>query len=238
MTPAENQVFVEKPRVVYVDEDHSVKPPKYSTIDNLITSLKEYGPLIAEGKMGPGAYTEPSFKLKDQVNNQDVYGWKPNTRKEGAPQIPVILLGARQTDSKNFIYFTLARDITRDEKSLIRGFTPSETDTKIYVMSYENFLNSSLFDLHPICPHADWLYSVSANSLLDGGQIEAKCKQVGQQIFDHYKTKASGDSEAGRNALVRICNAAKFLTPEKSVHKAHIEHAWSGVGDTNWRWQH
>jgi hypothetical protein len=189
------------------------------------------------GKMGPNAYIEPSFKLKDKVNDQEIYGWKPNTSKDSAPSIPVILLGARQTESGSFVYFVQAQDITRSEESLIRGYKPSQTDAKIYVLSYQNFLNRALVNLHPICPHGKWLFStVEVNSILDGGKIQRECKEIGQKIFDHYK-QLSNQSEAGKKAVQRICDAAKVLASDGIVRKTHIESAWDGIGDSNWRWQ-
>lgn len=232
-----SSVFLEKPQVIYVDEDYDVKPPAYSKIDKLMESLQKNGPLVAEGKMGPNAYTQPPFKLKDRVNDKEIYGWRPQTSSEHTPSTNVILLGASQTESKSYIYYTLANDMTRDQSSLIRGYVPSSTDTKIYVMSYESFLNRALVNLHPICPQGQWLFSVSVNSILDGGETEKKCKQVGQEIFDHYKTAAKGDSEAGKNAVQRICEAARVLTNDGSTRKTHIERAWDGIGDASWRWQ-
>ncbi|MBA2369771.1 MAG: hypothetical protein H0V82_12235 [Candidatus Protochlamydia sp.] len=230
-------VFFEKPQVLYVDEDYSVKPPAYGTIEKLMKSLQENGPLVAIGKMGPSAYSETPFKLKDKLSNEEVYGWRPLTSKEHAASTQVILLGAKQTESNAYVYFTLAKDITKNESSLIRGYKPLDTDAKVYVMSYENFLKRSLVDLHPICPHGRWLFSQPVNSLLDGGEIEKKCNQIGQQIFDHYKIVANGSSEAGRSAVVRICEAAKVLTHDGLVRKAHIEHAWDGIGDMTWQWR-
>lgn len=236
---SDSTVFFEKPNILYVDEDYSVKPPAYGTIETLIKSLQENGPLVAIGKMGPSAHNEPSFKLKDRVSNQDIYGWKPLTSKDASPTTQTILLGARQVESRAYVYFVLAEDITKDNNSLIRGYKPLETNAKVYVMSYQNFLKRSLVDLHPICPHGKWLFStVAVNSILDRGDIERRCKEIGQQIFDHYKTNAQGNSEAGRSAVIRICKAAKVLASDGAVRKAHIEHAWDGIGDANWRWQH
>ena len=236
MSSVAKTVFFEKPRVLYVDEDYSIKPPAYGTIDKLMQSLQENGALVAEGKMGPGAYTEAPFKLKDKVGHEDIYGWRPLTSKVHAASTTVILLGAKQTESNAYVYFTLAKDITKDTSSLIRGYTPTETDTKVYVMSYENFLKRSLFNLHPICPHGQWLFSVPVDSILDGGEIEKQCKQIGQKIFDHYQA-ARGDGDAGRAALVRICDAAKVLTSDGSARKSHIERAWDGVGNKTWSWR-
>lgn len=229
--------FFPKPQVLYVDQDYSVKPPAYGTIDQLMKSLQDNGPLVAEGKMGPSAYTEASFKLRDKVGNQEIYGWKPLTFKEYAPSTQVILLGAKQTESDAYVYFTLAKDITKDVKSLIRGFKPLDTDAKVYIMSYENFLNRSLEDLHPICPHGQWLFSVPIDTILDGGETEKKCNEIGQLIFDHYKSAARGDSGAGRLAVIRICEAAKVLTHNGSIRKSHIERAWNRIGDMSWQWQ-
>jgi hypothetical protein len=189
------------------------------------------------GKMGPSAYTEAPFKLRDKVGDQEVYGWKPLTSKAHAASAEVILLGARKTETNAYVYFTLAKDITRDKRSLIRGFKTSDTDEKVYIMSYENFLNRSLVDLHPICPHGQWLFSVSVDSIVDNGEGEEQCKQIGQQIFDHYKRAAEEDSEAGGRAVLRICEAAKVLTHDGLVRKTHIERAWNGVGDVTWHWE-
>lgn len=227
-----------KPQVLYVDEDNSVKSPAHDTIDALMGSLKENGPLVAVGKMGPGAYTVEPFKLTDKVVDEEVYGWKPRTFKDNAASTTVILLGAKKTEATAYIYFTLARDITRDGKSLIRGFIPLETDAKVYVMSYDNFLQRSLVNLHPICLHARWLFSVDTDSILDRGVTEKRCKEIGQEIFDYYKKLAKGDFEAGRSAVKRICNAAVVLTPNGTARRDSIECAWDGIGDSNWRWHH
>lgn len=230
-------VFLEKPQTLYIDEDYSVKPPAYETIDKLMESLQENGPLVAIGKMGPGAYTDAPFKLRDKVGNEEVYGWKPDTFKEHSAPTKVILLGAKQTESQAYVYFTLAKDVTEDKNSLIRGFKSLETDAKVYVISYENFLMRSLVELHPNCQYVQWLFSVPIDSILDDGEIENKCKQIGQEIFDHYKTAAKGSSDAGKSAVIRICEAAKVLTQDGSIRKAHIGRAWNGIGDMTWQWQ-
>lgn len=138
--------------------------------------------------MGPGAYTEAPFKLKDTVGGKEVYGWKANTSKEYPRSIQVILLGAKQTQTSGYVYFTLAKDITRDKNSLIRGYVPLDTDTKIYVMSYSNFLNRSLENLHPICPHGQWLCSVEVNSILDGERRKRNVSRLDRRSLIAIKT--------------------------------------------------
>lgn len=237
MSSITQTVLLEKPQVVYVDEDYSVKSPAYATIELLTKSLQENGPLVAVGKMGPSAYTASPFKLNEKIENKEVYGWKQNTFKAQATSTEVILLGTKQTPTNGYVFFTMAKDITKNTDSLIRGYKPLDTDAKVYIMSYENFLKRSLVNLHPICPHGQWLYTVSVNSIVDSGDTEKKCKEIGQQIFDQYKAAAKGNSEAGRSAVKRICEAARVLTSDGIVRKLHIESAWDGVGDANWRWQ-
>ncbi len=54
----------------------------------------------------------------------EIYGWRPITSKEHAASTQVILLGAKQTESNAYVYFTLAKDITKDKSSLIRDLNP------------------------------------------------------------------------------------------------------------------
>lgn len=229
-------IVFENRETLYVDEDYSVKPPAYETIKRLMKSLQDHCPLVAGGRMGPGAYKKPPFELKEKLYGKDLFGFQPDSFDGHASSIEVILIGARQLQSRSYIYYIRAQDITSSKYSLIRGFKSHSTDFKIYVMSYDNFLNRSLTDLHPICPHGHWLFSIPVNSIIDRGIIEKQCKQIGQQIFDHYKELAAGNSEAGMNAVKRICEAAKFLTLDGSTRKSHIESAWNGVGDETWRW--
>lgn len=236
----EASITFNPPSVVYVDEDHSVKPPAYGTIDKLMQSLKENGPLIAMGHLGPSAYTEDPVKVRDTFLGKEVFGWRDKTSKDHSPTHAVVLLGAKKTDKRAYVYFTLGVDITSNEKSFIRGYKPSPLDTKIYVMSYNNFLKRALVDLHPVCPHGEWLFSTPVNTLLDRGAVEQRCRAIGQEIFDHYKAQKWGSSEAGKEAVQRICEAALFLSKdprEGAARKGSIERVWNGIGDATWRWR-
>lgn len=237
MASTNETVFCGIPNQLFSDTDYSVKPPAYSTLDSLIESLKNCGPLVAEAKLGPQAYSGASFKLTDSFSGQSVYGWRPGAAKAHAASIDVILVGAQRKSEKGYVYYVLAHDVTLNTSSLIRGYKPSFIDKKVYIISYNNFLNRTLVDLHPPCPHAEALYlTMDVNAILDGGEVEKRCKEIGQEIFDHYKSQAKGDSMKGKYALQRICEAARFLGSDGPVRTRHIECAWDGVGDSEFFW--
>ncbi len=88
--------------------------------------------------------------------------------------------------------------------------------------------------MHPICPHAHWLYSKDPDSFLDRGETEKRCNEIGQEIFDHYKKAKNENTEAGKAAVIRICDAARCLTTDGVVRASHIEAAWNGIGDDSY----
>lgn len=235
-------VFKDKPDILYADEDRSVKAPPYGKIDLLMKSIDTFGPLVAVGEIGPSAYTEKPFPLKKSIDGLTIYGWKPKTFQGSLRAVSVILLGARKIKEdqdvkwRKYVYFTLALDVTENSKIMIRAYRPMTVDPKIYVMSYKNFRDRSLHDLHPICPHMQWLCSASIDALLDRETTEMNCKTIGQYLFDFYKEKTGGNSEKARDAVQRICEATRFLTRDGFARKAHIEYVWDGIGDDNWRW--
>jgi hypothetical protein len=235
MLQTSNTVFLPPKQIVFIDESWDVKAPPCDTIDKLIHSLMSFGNLVAIGKMGPSAYQEEAFPLKGEIAGRKIYGWAQGTKKPHCPPVEVILLGAKKTKTNSYVFYTLAADITNNEKSLIRGFTAYPTDKRVYVMSYENFLKKSLSNLHPVVPNADFLYLVDAMSILKDSETKEKCRKVGQEIFNHYKSQKNSD--VAKEALQRICTAAYFLGNENLIRKRHIEAAWNGIGDENWRWQ-
>lgn len=74
------------------------------------------------------------------------------------------------------------------------------------------------------------------DSILDRGEVQKKCKEIGQEIFDKYKRENGGNSFAGKDAAQRICNAVLFSCSDGQLRKQYIEHAWNGIGDKNWNW--
>ncbi len=261
-----DSIFYKKPTDATVDEDSRTKYASSQKIETLIKELQEKGVLVALGIMGPAAYAEPSFKLESQIYGQDIYGWKPNTRSGHGPQSYALVLGAQKLeDNREYVYFTMSDDITPNSSSYIRQHRPSGTDTKVYITSHKTF-RDHLVDLYPpaMAPssalvggesvssassqsqisaklseqqYVDELASIKPlDSILDNGKGEKACKDLGQKIFDEFKTHAGGNSDAGREAVVRICEALTTSCPDGRLRKQYVERAWDDIGDKTWRW--
>ena len=80
------------------------------------------------------------------------------------------------------------------------------------------------------------LSQLALKKILDGGEGQQACKQIGQQIYDLFTQQAGGDSMAGQKALRSVCDATRIICRDGHQRKAFITSAWSGVGDKSWRW--
>jgi hypothetical protein len=80
------------------------------------------------------------------------------------------------------------------------------------------------------------LKAFKLDSILDKGAGEKACKDLGQEIFDHFKHQPNGSSFQGRASMQKICNALWFLQSDGSLRKEYVERAWDGVGDSYERW--
>ena len=256
-------VFFGKPDTLNIDEESKTRYATSQKIETLIEELKENGPLIALGNLGPSAYEGIPFKLKNKEFDQDIYGFKPGTHKEYSPQNCLMVLGAKKEEGSEYVYYTMTQDITPNSESYTRTHTPSQTDSKVYKTSHKTFRNY-LFDMYPpvqkpqeptvfvfssrlkncldLSPsEKEYVEKLSAitplDSILDRSEGEAKCKALGQEIFDKYKTEAGGNSMAGKEAAQKICNAVVFMADDGALRKQYIERAWDGIGDDVWDWR-
>jgi hypothetical protein len=94
---------------------------------------------VAYGQLGPSAYAEEAFKLKDKVGGSDVYGWKPGAkRNENTKKCYAIVLGAKKLD-REYVYYLLAEDVTPNQSNNVRKFQPSKIHTRVYVASLKTF---------------------------------------------------------------------------------------------------
>ncbi len=235
-------IFFQRPKEICIDEELVTRYSTSQKIETLIADLKEKGPLIGLGKIGPNCYNEPCFKLKHKFEGQDIYGWKPGLERKDRPASSyVIVLGAQKIENRAFVYFTLSLDITPDTKTYFRKYVPSPIDTKIYVVSHKKF-GDYLTDLY--APgvnlekkYLDQLISIEPlDSILDRGEVEKRCKAIGQAIFDEYKSRARGDSLAGRDGVAKICDSLRNACLDGLLRKQYVEKAWAGIGDDNWFW--
>lgn len=75
-------------------------------------------------------------------------------------------------------------------------------------------------------------------TILDNGEGEKRCKELGQQIFDHFKQEADGDSKAGIEAMRKIADSLPFQCEDGRDRKEYVIRAWDRVGDANEYWMH
>lgn len=248
---ATNNVFSQKPQSLKIDEDERTLYASSNKIETLISELKEKRYLVAKAGIGPALYTT-SPVLIDKIGDQEIYGWtKGAERVEYPKMIDVIILGAKKTEQREYVYFTRSDDVTLDQETFLREHRPSVSDRKIYVTTHETFFNY-LNDMYPPVAakgenssppktdekkFADQLCALPLNSILDGGVGEAKCKALGQEIFDHFKARNYGSSESGKTVVVQICESMRMRATDGHLRKQYIERAWDGIGDATWRWQ-
>lgn len=96
-------------------------------IERLIEQLTLYGPHVVLGYIGQEYYQEKPFELAEKVAGKAIYGWKPNTPREGSSLYHAVLLVGARSDKK-VIYFIDPLD----------GSDPKNLESqRIYVMSYE-----------------------------------------------------------------------------------------------------
>lgn len=251
-----NQIFYEKKSRVIFKEDLDLPLDSRYRIDSLIQHLRK-GPLVAAGILGPAYYEDAPFKLKNQQAGYDIYGWKPGAKRlESSELAYVIILGVTKLESNGLIYFIPSVDITNNDAVIVRELAASTSDSKIYVVSHKTF-EECLVDLYPSYTESDEkvasskdsvkdteqafvarLSELPLKSILDRGEGEAKCKAIGQEIFDKFKKEANEDSEVGFEALQTIIQKVKTSAQDGKVRFGHIERAWDGVGDAVRRWHH
>jgi len=81
------------------------------------------------------------------------------------------------------------------------------------------------------------LIELPLSSILDCGEGEKECRDLGQEIFDHFKNHAANrDSLAGEIALRNIADSLPFTCADGRQRKEYVVRAWEGVGDSNCHW--
>lgn len=251
---SENCIFFDVPKKLQINEDAVTRFATSNKIELLIQELKEKGPMVALGQMGPTVYKEEPFKLQVKIGEYEIYGWKPGTaRKEHPKSTYFLILGANKINDKEIVYYTPSEDITLNTSSYMRTHSPSRSDTKIYAVSIKTF-NNYLTDLYPpvttiekpknssgLSPleqgYAEALASIMPlDSILDNGEGQKKCKAIGQKAFDEFKKNANGNTWTAKEAVQNICDSLVSFATDGKLRKQYVERAWDGIGDDNWRW--
>lgn len=147
-----------------------------STIDKLISVLKEHGPMAVGGKHGQGRYEDKPFKLQDQIGGRDIYGWKPGAKRiDSSLQHAVVVVGARQVGDKGYVYFIDPEDPSDPASTAKDG--QDDITQKIYVASIKNFCDNTC-NLHGTGPHTAYPAGFGFHSNLPIKPMETKLESV------------------------------------------------------------
>jgi len=236
LNQSSNHVLLKRPDRIQIDEKGLTRYATSQKIEVLIEELKERGPLIALGKIGPGCYVNDASKLDGKFCGEELYGWKPGaTRKESSKQNCLLIIGAKKNEDRELVYFVLSQDMTANQDSSIREHKPSN---KVYVTSHKTF-SSYLSELYPCTSlveggYIQMLCSMPLDSILK--EREAECKAIGQKAFNEFKEKSGGNSFAAKEAVQDLCDSILSIAKDGALRKRYVESAWGGIGDDNWRW--
>lgn len=233
---------------------------KYSKSGGKIAVLIEEllrNPLLAFGKMGPSAYKEPPSRLKsEKFEGLDVYGWGKGSPRRECKQSYALVVGAVSKQGKEYVYFVLTKDITSNIDSYIRIHAVVEKN--VYKTSHQTFYNYLLDlyapvgvksylpkDLAPFSgPREEFIQQLITSGTLDEilGAKEETFKQIGQAIFDHYKSSLQSiglqpNSYGAKEELSSILEELALRSDDGRMRVQFIERAWDGVGDGTCMWR-
>lgn len=105
----------------------------------------------------------------------------------------------------------------------------------IFISGYipQNFVLSELtFEQEK---DADELICLQLHTILDRGEGEKACREMGQRFFEKYKLSQNSSEKSGE-ILRKICNWIRTNCADGPERKKAIESAWIGIGDAFWTW--
>lgn len=132
-------IFFAKPPKILINENDWIWYQTSKKIGDLMLDLRERGPLVGQGKLGPSTYVLQAQFLHE-LHGRKIYGWKPVTeRSTKLFSSSIIVLGARIVGDKAYVYFTTSLDITINKDDAHRTHIPS--CGTIYAISHAIFRN-------------------------------------------------------------------------------------------------
>lgn len=252
-------IFYQNPEGrTFVDECFDLKAPRVTSIEGLMESLRTYGPLICDSGVHASRMDRPVVEKKAKAYGEPVYGWHSHANVSfGGKSAHVMVVGATKTEKTAFVYFRMAKDVTKTKKEgsafqpvpgalhfrigftgdesdeqLIRAYQIDPKDSRLYVVRYEKF-KSYLVQADPIVPYSNFLYT---QIVLRGAPADQKAKvnAIGQAIFDATKASAmhNGEQRASKIAydtIVRIVDGARDHAEAGTART--IESNFDQVGD-------
>jgi len=247
----ENEIFFRNPGQIRINATLATRYLESATDEVLIDELREKGPMIGYGKMGPSAYATPPVPWGEPIGELTIYGWEPGVVHLECENQYFLIVGAQKIQSITYVYFMLSSEIVQRADSFDHIYQIS--DPTIYAISHEIF-KRYLLDLYAPKKSEFWRpYSLSVslppydqscvNQLLAispiGSILGSKrnlCIHIGSEIFNCYKEDRGGYSFAGLEAMQRICNAL-ILAEGNSIRWQYVKEVWEGIGDTTCWWK-
>lgn len=108
---------------------------------------------------------------------------------------------------------------------------------KIQIQGLEITLNKEIPKLNEEQEKdADALICLQLVSIIDGGAGQTKCKLMGQELFEKYKSIEEGSSAAAGAVLEKICRWISTNCADGLKRSAAISVAWQRIGDDSWIW--
>lgn len=205
-------------------------------IETLIAKLKEHGPLIASGCIGPSFYNGRSHQIPNPLGDQVVYGWNSTVKRiSHLPPRPLFILGALKSEERGYVYFTTA-DVTTEVSDfcVMKEYKPSKTDENVYIVSHDTFRR---YLISVFLPHARpnrleqvYIFHLStATPRAIWQEWNGRCKSIGQELFNARK-KNNGDSASAGAFLEEV---HQRIADHDGPRGKAIASVWEGIGDEN-----
>lgn len=134
-----------KPPVVYTNV---LKPDPIPEKFKDLVDLFKKGPFPGRGRMGPKAHNgEPTGLFLDKEKELVVHAWGPDTLKKTQAVAQVIFVGTFEdpANKQQLVLYLLAdettgqRNVVDDGEPGNKSFSPSTTDSRLFIMSFNNF---------------------------------------------------------------------------------------------------
>ena len=101
----------------------------FQEVGDLISELKQRGPLVIGGIFGRTTYSEDPFKMKEPIGQRSVYAWRSGTKINRMGGHAITIIGARKYGDTSLVYYVDPNDPSDPNDITLQ---------KIYAISYRS----------------------------------------------------------------------------------------------------